>query len=90
MSFADDLNSVAKTPQQVATEKKKKAIEMGETQAETDYCSIKSKFKNMASRGQYRIVNGKKYIEFEFENGCFTRLFDVKRFYAYREAFIWF
>lgn len=26
MSFADDLNSVAKTPQQVADEKKKKAI----------------------------------------------------------------
>lgn len=78
MSFADDLNSVAKTPQQVAIEKKKKDIELGERQAETDYSSIKNKFKNMASSGQYRIVNGKKYIEFEFENGCFTRLFDIK------------
>ena len=28
MSFADDLNSVAKPPQQVQTEEKKKAIEV--------------------------------------------------------------
>lgn len=78
MSFADDLNSVAKTPQQVADEKKKWAIELGEQDAKTDYDSIKNKFKDMASSGQYRTVNGKKYIEFEFEHGCFARLFDVK------------
>lgn len=43
MSFADDLNSVAKTPQQLADEKKKWAIEVGEQDAKTDYDSIKKK-----------------------------------------------
>ena len=33
MSFADDLNSVAKPPQQVQAEEKKKAIELGKMQA---------------------------------------------------------
>lgn len=78
MSFADDLNSVAKTPQQVASEEKKRAVELGETYAKMDYTTIKDKFKSMASSGQYRVVNGKKYIEFEFENGRFVGLFKVK------------
>lgn len=58
--------------------KRRRAIELGEQDAKTDYDSIKNKFKDMASSGQYRTVNGKKYIEFEFEHGCFARLFDVK------------
>ena len=78
MNFADDLNSVAKTPQQVASEEKKRAVELGETYAKMDYTTIKDKFKSMASSGQYRVVNGKKYIEFEFENGRFVGLFKVK------------
>lgn len=78
MSFADDLNSVAKTPQQVAAEEKKRDMELGELYAKADYDSIKSRFKSMASNGQYQTIGGKKYIEFEFENGRFTSLFKVK------------
>lgn len=62
MSFADDLNSVAKTPQQVASEEKKRAIELGEMYAKMDYETIRNKFKTMASNGQYRLVNGKNIL----------------------------
>ena len=65
MSFADDLNFVAKTPQQVADEKSKAAKKMGEIYAANDYDKIKQEFKDRASSGKYTEVDGKKYIEFE-------------------------
>ena len=58
MSFADDLNSVAKTPQQVADEKKKWAIELGEQDAKTDYDSI---IKPVISRGRHKRITDRSY-----------------------------
>ena len=77
MSFADDLNSVAKTPEQAAADERKDAIERGELVAKSEYESIKRKFKEMAANGQYRVVANKKYIEFELSNGQFNGLLKV-------------
>lgn len=93
MSFADDLNFVAKTPQQVADEKSKAAKKMGEIYAANDYDKIKQEFKDRASSGKYTEVDGKKYIEFELTKGHFTGLFKVKssthiekKLFGYKES----
>lgn len=69
MSFRDEVNTVAKTMEQVASEKRNESVNAGVHWAQHDYDELKLAVKMKAQNGEYKIVNGKRVISFDFVDG---------------------
>ena len=65
--FKAELQENTKTPQQVQKEQNNKDIELAIKQAENDYSSIKQNILKQAQSGNYKIINGKRDIVYDFD-----------------------
>lgn len=67
MSFRDEIGRVAKTPEQVMSEQRNVNTITGERLAKEDYEKIKEGLRQKAKKGEYRVVEGKRVIDFDCE-----------------------
>lgn len=78
MSFRDEVNAIAKTPEQVACEKRNESIDAGVRWAHRDYDELKLAIKRKSQSGEYKIVNGKRVISFDFTEGHIRHLVEYR------------